>query len=324
MVIEVSHLVKTYAGKTPVRAVRDISFQVERGEVFGFLGPNGAGKTTTIRCMLDLIRPTSGAIRVFGLDSRNDAIAIHQRIGYLPGDVRLPGDLTAHQFLERYSRLAGLEPVLLPKLLERFDIPLNRKLKGFSKGMRQMVAIIQAFMCDPELVILDEPTSGLDPLGQRTFNEFLLDEAQRGRTAFMSSHILGDVEKTCHRVGVIREGELVAVESIERLRERAGQVVMVEFADSEPDAELRAISSVQSVQRQKDGSYTLQIVGSVDPVIKALARHSVRRLAVEEAPLEEVFLKFYSDGADSADGAAGQSAPARQLNPAGATEGRPS
>ncbi len=324
MVIEVSHLVKTYPGKTPVRAVRDISFQVARGEVFGFLGPNGAGKTTTIRCMLDLIRPTSGAIHIFGLDARNDAIAIHQRIGYLPGDVRLPGDLTARQFLERYSHLAGLEPVLLPTLLERFDIPLGRKLKGFSKGMRQMVAIIQAFMCDPELVILDEPTSGLDPLGQRTFNEFLLDEARRGRTAFMSSHILGDVEKTCHRVGVIREGELVAVESIERLRERAGQVVMVEFADGAPDAELRAISSVRSVERQKDGSYSLQIVGSVDPVIKALARHSVRRLAVEEAPLEEVFLKFYSDDADSADGAGGQSAPARQLDPAGAAEGRPS
>jgi ABC-2 type transport system ATP-binding protein len=293
MSIEIAHLVKTYPGKTPVRAVRDISLQVERGEIFGFLGPNGAGKTTTIRCMLDLIRPTSGSISIFGLDARRDALAIHRRIGYLPGDVRLPGDLTAKQFLTRYSQMAGLEPVLLPKLLERFTVPMDRKLKGFSKGMRQMVGILQDFMCDPELVILDEPTGGLDPLGQRTFNDFLLDEAKQGRTVFMSSHILGDVEKTCQRVAVIREGELVAVEQIERLRERAGQVVMVEFAQSAPEAELRALPGVQAVEQQKNGSYNLKIAGSIDPLIKVLARYEVRRLAIEEAPLEEVFLRFY-------------------------------
>ncbi|HEY4864867.1 MAG TPA: ABC transporter ATP-binding protein [Candidatus Dormibacteraeota bacterium] len=296
MVIEVSSLAKTYGRRTPVRAVRDLSFQVERGEIFGFLGPNGAGKTTTIRCMLDLIRPTTGRVSIFGLDSRRDSLAIHRRLGYLPGDVRLPGDLTAKGFLDRYSRMAGLEPVLLANLLERFEIPLHRKLKGFSKGMRQTVAILQAFMCDPELVILDEPTSGLDPLGQRTFNQFLLDETQQGRTIFMSSHNLGEVEKTCRRVAVIRGGELVAVEAIERLRERGGQVVIVEFADSVPEAGLRAIPTVQSVERQRDGSYHLKVAGSIDPVIKALARHTVRRLEVEEAPLEEVFLRFYTDG----------------------------
>ncbi len=296
VVIEVSNLVKTYAGRTPVRAVRGVSFQVEQGEIFGFLGPNGAGKTTTIRCVLDLIRPTSGTITVFGLDSRRDSLAIHQRIGYLPGDVRLPGDLTARQFLDRYSRMAGLEPVLLPSLLQRFEVPLNRKLKGFSKGMRQMVAILQAFMCDPELVILDEPTSGLDPLSQRTFNEFLVDETHHGRTVFMSSHNLSEVEKTCRRVGVIRGGELVAVEAVEQLRERGGQVVIVEFADGVSEAEMRAIPTVQSVEARRDGAYHLKVAGSIDPVIKVLARHTVRRLEVEEAPLEEVFLRFYADG----------------------------
>ena len=317
MVIDVAHLVKTYRGKTAVRAVRDISLQVERGEIFGFLGPNGAGKTTTIRCMLDLIRPTSGTISIFGLDARADVLAIHRRIGYLPGDVRLPGDLSAKQFLERYSRLAGLEPVLLPKLLERFEIPLNRKLKSFSKGMRQMMAILQAFMCDPELVLLDEPTSGLDPLGQRAFNEFLLEECQRGLTVFMSSHILSEVERICQRVAVIREGELVAVESIERLRERAGQVVIVEFADGAPEAELRAISGVQAVERQKNGSYHLKMAGSIDPVIKVLARHTIRHLAIEEAPLEEVFLKFYTGGSD-------QPETVRPVAPSAAQEGQPS
>src|SRR5215471_10523137 len=300
-VIEVNHLIKTYGGARPVKAVRDISFAVQLGEIFGFLGPNGAGKTTTIRCMLDVIRPTAGTIRVLGLDARKDGLAIHRRIGYIPGDVRLPGDLTGKQFLDRCSRMAGLEPVLLPILLERFEVPLERKLRGFSKGMRQMIAIIQAFMCNPELLILDEPTSGLDPLGQRTFNEFVLDEAQQGRTIFMSSHILSDVEKTCQRVGVIRGGELVAVETIERLRERAGQVVIVEFADDVTSDQLQSIGSVQSVERSRSGAYHLKVAGSIDPVIKALARHTVRRLEVEEAPLEEVFLQFYTGGVSGTD-----------------------
>jgi ABC-2 type transport system ATP-binding protein len=310
MTIDVSHLVKTYAGKTPVRAVRDISFHVQRGEIFGFLGPNGAGKTTTIRCMLDVLRPTSGAITLFGLDAQRDALAIHRRIGYLPGDVRLPGDLTAKQFLERYSHMAGLEPALLPKLLERFEVPLDRRLKSFSKGMRQMLAIIQAFMCAPELAILDEPTSGLDPLGQRAFNEFLLDQAQHGLTAFMSSHILSEVERTCQRVAVIRTGELVAIEAIERLRERAGQVVIVEFADGAPEDELRAIPGVQDVERQTNGAYHLKLAGSIDPVVKVLARHTIRRLEVEEAPLEEVFLKFYTG-----ETGAGEPASAKRAGP---------
>jgi ABC-2 type transport system ATP-binding protein len=280
--------------------VRDISFEVKRGEIFGFLGPNGAGKTTTIRCMLDVLRPTSGTIRLFGLDAQRDVLAIHRRIGYLPGDVRLPGELTAKAFLDRYSRMAGLEPVLLPQLLERFEIPLNRKLKGFSKGMRQMVAIIQAFMCAPELVILDEPTSGLDPLGQRAFNAFLLERAEGGLTTFMSSHILSEVEHTCQRVAVIRSGELVAIEEVERLRERSGQVVIVEFADDVAVDELRAIPGVQAVERQRNGAYHLRLAGSIDSVIKSLARHTIRRLAVEEAPLEDVFLKFYTEGASAA------------------------
>jgi ABC-2 type transport system ATP-binding protein len=291
--MNVAHLVKAYSGKPPVQAVRDVSFQVERGEIFGFLGPNGAGKTTTIRCLLDILRPTSGKLTIFGLDAQREVLAIHRRIGYLPGDVRLPGDLTAKQFLDRCSRLAGLEPVLLQQLLERFEIPMNRKLKSFSKGMRQMTLIIQAFMCDPELAILDEPTGGLDPLGQRSFNEFLLDQARRGLTVFMSSHILSEVERTCHRVAVIRQGELAAVETIEQLRARARQVVIVEFDDGVADSELRGIPGVQDVEQRPDGSWHLKLAGSIDPVINVLARHTIRRLDVEEAPLEEVFLKFY-------------------------------
>jgi ABC-2 type transport system ATP-binding protein len=320
MTIEVKNFVKTYPGKVPVHAVRDISFAVERGEIYGFLGPNGAGKTTTIRCMLDLIRPTSGTISIFGLDAQRDARAIHARIGYLPGDVRLPGELTAKQFLERYSHLAGLQPVLLPQLLERFPIPLDRKIKGFSKGMRQMVAIIQAFMCAPQVAILDEPTSGLDPLGQRAFNDFLQQQSTQGLTAFMSSHMLSEVERICQRVAVIRAGELVAIEEVERLRERAGQVVIVQFADAVADEGLRSVVGVQSVERQKDGTLHLRIAGAIDPIIKALARHSIVRLAVEEAPLEDVFLKFYSDGPTQPPVDA---TPASAAQPATTPEGRP-
>jgi ABC-2 type transport system ATP-binding protein len=296
--IEVRDLVKTYAGRPPVRAVRGISFEVSRGEIFGFLGPNGAGKTTTIRCMLDVIRPTAGSISILDRDARRNVLEIHRRIGYLPGDVRLPGDLTAKQFLDHCSRLAGLEPVMMPSLLERFEVPLNRKLKGFSKGMRQMTAIVQAFMCDPDLVILDEPTSGLDPLGQRAFNEFIREEAQGGLTVFMSSHILSEVQQICHRVAVIRQGALVAVETLDRLRERAGQVVIVEFADAVLESELKAVAGVQAVERNENSTYRLKVAGSIDPVVKTLARHTIRSLAIEEAPLEEIFLKFYSGGRD--------------------------
>jgi ABC-2 type transport system ATP-binding protein len=184
--------------------------------------------------------------------------------------------------------------------------------------MRQMTAIIQAFMCAPELAILDEPTSGLDPLGQRSFNEFLLDQVENGLTAFMSSHILSEVERICQRVAVIRAGELVAIEEIERLRERAGQVVIVEFADDASEAELRSIPGVQLVERQKNGAYHLQLAGSVDPVVKVLARHTIRRLAIEEAPLEDVFLRFYTEGAR------GQLEGAGLASPSTTTEGRPS
>ncbi len=299
-VIQVSALSKIYRSPQ-IRALSGVSFGVEPGEVFGFLGPNGAGKTTTIRCMLDLIRPTEGRITIFGLDSRQDSIAIHRRIGYLPGDLRLPGDLTARRFLNHYSRLAGREPVLLPELLERFPIPLDRKLRTFSKGMRQMTGILQAFMCDPELVILDEPTGGLDPLAQRAFIEFLADETQRGRTIFISSHNLSEVERVCHRVGVIRQGVLVAVEPVERLRERGGRVVTVAFSDGVSRLELEGIPGVSSVDARPQNVYQLKVVGSIDPVIKVLARHHVRRLEVEEAPLEEVFLRFYSDDGGARD-----------------------
>jgi len=289
--IVIDGLQKTY-GK--IRAVKGISMQVERGEIFGFLGPNGAGKTTTIRCMLDVIRPTAGAIRVLGLDAQRDTHALHQRIGYLPGDVRLPGEMTGRQVISYFSRLQGRQPVLLNDLVARFDVEMKRPIKGYSKGMRQKIGVVLAFMCDPDVLILDEPTSGLDPLLQKAFNELLLEEQARGKTIFMSSHIMSDVEKVCQRVAVIRGGEVVALEAVETLREKAGQRVSVEFGDLVTEDELERIPGVSMV-RQHNGGYQFNVGGSMDTLIKALAQHEVVRLQAEEAPLEEVFLKFYEE-----------------------------
>ena len=280
-----------------VQAVKGISIQVEQGEIFGFLGPNGAGKTTTIRCMLDVIRPTSGTIRVLGLDTQRDKMELHQRIGYLPGDVRLPGQMTGKQVINYFSRLQGREPVLLNDLVARFDVEMKRPLKGYSKGMRQKIGIVLAFMCDPEVLILDEPTSGLDPLLQRTFNEFLLQEQGRGKTIFMSSHIMSDVEKVCRRVAVIRQGEIVTIAEVEKLRQKAGQRVTVDFGDAISAEELERMPGVSNVTTSQSGSqtYHFNVSGSMDALIKALSRHEVLRLQAEEAPLEEVFLKFYEN-----------------------------
>ena len=289
--IEINQL-KKYYGK--IEAVKGISMSVERGEIFGFLGPNGAGKTTTIRCMLNLIYPTSGSIRILSMDAQSDAINLHKHLGYLPGDVRLPGDMTGKQVIDYFSRLQGLEPVLLNPLVEMFDVEMKRPIKSYSKGMRQKIGIVLAFMCDPDVLLLDEPTSGLDPLLQKTFNQFLLDEQARGKTIFMSSHIMSDVEKVCHRVAVIRNGELVTVETVEALREKAGQRVTVEFGDSVAPEELARIPGVSMVQ-QHNAQYQFNISGSMDALIKALSRHNVVRLNAEEAPLEEVFLKFYEE-----------------------------
>lgn len=290
-VIVIDNFHKTY-GK--IQAVKGISMHVEQGEIFGFLGPNGAGKTTTIRCMLDVIRPTSGSIRVLGLDAQRDKMELHRRIGYIPGDVRLPGQMTGKQVINYFSRLQGLEPVLLDDLLARFDVEIKRPLKGYSKGMRQKIGIVLAFMCDPEVLILDEPSSGLDPLLQRTFNEFLLQEQARGKTIFMSSHIMSDVEKVCQRVAVIRQGEIVTIEEVEKLRQKAGQRVTVEFGDAVSMDELSRMPGVSDVTSHNH-AYHFNVGGSMDALIKALSRHEVLRLEAEEAPLEEVFLKFYEN-----------------------------
>jgi ABC-2 type transport system ATP-binding protein len=220
--IETQDLEKTYAGG--VRALADLDLQVEQGEVFGYLGPNGAGKSTTIRLLLDLIRPTAGRASVLGLDPRRDGVEARRRIGYLPGDLRLSDRMTAREQLNSLARLrGGVDVELRNRLCERFALVLDRAIRHLSKGNRQKVGLVQAFMHRPELVVLDEPSGGLDPLLQAELRSLLRETAAEGRTVFLSSHSLDEVQHVADRVGIIRGGRLADVDAVERLRERAAR-----------------------------------------------------------------------------------------------------
>ena len=213
-VLRTEQLTKWY-GKS--RGILDVDLAVEQGEVFGFLGPNGAGKTTTIRVLLDLIRPTSGTARVFGIESAADPVAIHRRIGYVPGEFALYDRLTGGQTLEYFANLrGGVDHAYQQRLVERFELDPSRRFREYSKGNKQKVGVIIALQHRPELLILDEPTSGLDPLVQATFFETLRESVRDGATVFLSSHILSEVEKNCERVAIIRDGRLVSVYAYSR------------------------------------------------------------------------------------------------------------
>lgn len=212
MIIETQGLIKYY-GKT--RGIEDLNLSVKEGEIFGFLGPNGAGKTTIIRLLLDLIHPTSGRANIFGLDSHRNSLEIRQKIGYIPGELNLYPNMKARDLLNYLARFYnGLDLGFILGLTKRFKLDLERKIKTYSKGMKQMLGIIQAFMNDPDLLILDEPTSGLDPFMQQEIYNLFEETKNKGKTISLSSHNLYEVQKICDRVGIVREGRLVAIENI--------------------------------------------------------------------------------------------------------------
>ena len=226
-VIETQKLTKFYG---PHRGIVEVDLAVEQGEIYGFLGPNGAGKTTTIRLLLDLIRPTSGRAFVFGVETTVDPVAIHRRVGYLPGEFALFDRLTGGETIEYFGNLrGGVDPLYQADLVARFDLDPSRRFKEYSKGNKQKVGLVIALQHRPDLLVLDEPTSGLDPLIQQTFFELLRETVAEGRTAFLSSHILGEVEKTCDRVAIIRDGRVVAVDRVEALRGLAHHEVELRF-----------------------------------------------------------------------------------------------
>jgi ABC-2 type transport system ATP-binding protein len=276
------------------RGLFDLDLEVERGEIFGFLGPNGAGKSTTMKLLLDLIAPTAGSATLLGLDSRRDGLAVHRRIGYLPGDFALYPRLTGADVLDYLASLrGGVDERLRDELAARFRAELDRPVRELSTGNRQKLGLIQAFMHEPELLILDEPIAGLDPLVQQSFHALLGEVAAQGRTVFLSSHTLSEVERVAHRVAILREGRLVVVDSLENLRAIAVRKLEIEFAGPAPPVdELRALPGVREVTAE-GGHLVVAHEGSVDPLVKAIARYEVRSLRTREDDLEEIFLGYY-------------------------------
>ena len=292
-VIEIERLRKFYKGK--YCGVDGVDLEVYQGEVFGFLGPNGAGKTTTIRILLDLIRADSGSARVFGLDIRKDSEEIRRRTGYLPGELGFYENVAAQEMVRYFGTLCGsINPGIVKDLTDRLGIDLSRRIREYSKGNKQKLGILLAFLFDPELVILDEPTSGLDPLHQKELYEFMAAESRNGRTIFMSSHVLSEVERVCDRVGIIREGKIVAVERIETLKAKMGQIVTVDF-DEEFNAEDFEIPGVSKME-VSGRTLSLHITGNHDGILKALSQHKITKFLAEEYSLDDLFLEYYHKG----------------------------
>ena len=289
-VIKLENVTKNY-GKAV--GVRDINLTVNQGEAFGFIGPNGAGKTTTISMLVDLIRPTSGAIKLFGLDSVRDSLKIRQRIGFLGSDSALDKGLTGWQQLEYFGALRGkFDKKYVKELAERLDCKLDRKFKTLSRGNKQKVSLISALMHQPELLILDEPTSGLDPLMQAEFNKLILEFKKAGRTVFISSHVLSEVQETCDTVAFIRHGQLTESMAIHDIMAAAPKTVHITGADKNLYDRLSKINGIEAL-RTHGTNISCSFNGDPNELIAALAVHRITTVTIQEADLETIFMKYY-------------------------------
>jgi ABC-2 type transport system ATP-binding protein len=279
----------------PVEALRGVDLEVGRGDIFGFLGPNGSGKTTTIRCLLDLIRPSGGCVRVLGLDPQADPVAVRARVGYLPGELRLDDNLTADGLLRFFNRLRGgrADPGFIRHLAGRLGLDLHTPIKNFSKGNKQKVGVVQALMHRPELLLLDEPTSGLDPLAQQEVLRLIGEARSAGATVFFSSHVLSEVQEVAERVAILRGGRVVEVAETAALINRALRRVRVRFRQPPDTVVLAHLPGVKVLERDQRGGVLLQVSGEMDGLIKALAAFPVSDFETERPSLEEVFLAYY-------------------------------
>lgn len=283
-----------------VVALDEVNLQVDRGEVFGFLGPNGAGKSTALRILVDLLRPTSGSVEVLGRSPTARNASLRAQIGYLPGELRLPRRPTAGAFLAYLCQLRdGRGNDQIEPLAERFRLDLTRRIEDLSKGNKQKIGVVEAFVHEPDLLVLDEPTSGLDPLLQHEFKDLVAERRNTGTTVFMSSHVLDEVEDVADRVAIIRDGQLVATETIPALRHRAGQDVEFRLrGDIDPGVFERVASlSDLSLSTLSDGSTLMRCVlrGSPNDLLRAAARFEVTGWKAADRPLEDLFLSYYSD-----------------------------
>ena len=297
-IIETDGLTKRYGSK---RGITNVSLQVDEGEVFGFLGPNGAGKTTTIRLLMAMLHADAGAARIAGLDVWDQSVAVKRLVGYLPGELAMDAGLTGGQILEYFGHLrGGVDQTYLKQLIARLDVDPSRKFRQYSSGNKRKIGLIQAFMHRPRLLLLDQPTNGLDPLNQQEFARMVREVRADGRTVFLSSHVLTEVEQTCSRVAIIREGQLVRTGMVDELKDIKRHEITITFADAAPVEEFRKIEGVAEVEPLGDGhTLRLAVQGAADAVIKAAAQHSVVSLSSHEPSLEDIFMRYY-EGASTA------------------------
>jgi len=288
-------LTKSYG---TVRALRGLDLEVRRGEIFGFLGPNGAGKTTTIRCLLDLIRPDGGTVRVLGMDPQAEPVAVRARVGYLPGELNLESNLKVEGILRYFNDLRGnrTDWGFVQQLTQRLELDLTMPIKNLSKGNKQKVGVVQALMHRPELLLMDEPTSGLDPLMQQEVYRLLREAQAGGTTVFFSSHIISEVEVLAERVAIIRKGVIVEEAEPSRLVSMAMRRVRVRFKETVDPTPLAEVEGITLLSQNNGITVTLQVEGEMDGLIKALATFPVSDFAIERHSLEEIFLAYYEAG----------------------------
>lgn len=289
-VIETRGLTKSYGRQ---EALRGVDLTVNQGEVYGFIGPNGSGKSTTIRILLGMLRKDGGEAKLLGGDPWQDAVALHRRLAYVPGDVNLWPNLSGGEVIDFLGRLYGkINPSRRKELLDKFQLDPKKKCRSYSKGNRQKVALVSAFLSDAELLILDEPTSGLDPLMEQVFQECIFEAKKQGKTVFLSSHILAEVEALCDRVGIIRQGKIVESGTLEELRHLTRTTVTVELAKP---ANLNQLPGVHDVS-QKDRKWRFSVdANAMDAVMNALAPMGIKSLTADPPTLEELFMRHYGD-----------------------------
>ncbi|HEU5228260.1 MAG TPA: ABC transporter ATP-binding protein [Ktedonobacteraceae bacterium] len=290
--IQTSDLSKNYGAS---RGINDVTFEVSEGEVFGFLGPNGAGKTTTMRVLMGLLHPTTGCARIGGLDCWSKSTEVKRLVGYLPGEYAFDPGLTGAQIIEYLGNLrGGVDRAYVRQLVERLQFDPGKRFREYSRGNKQKIGLVQAFMHRPRLLILDEPTSGLDPLNQQEFYKMLDEARTNGQTVFLSSHILPEVEHTCDRVGIIREGKLIQVGEVSSLKQLKQNDVEISFAVPVLSEWFSALPAVLKVAPSNHGhALHLTVQGDLQEVIKVAAQHNATNIIAHEPGLEEIFLRYY-------------------------------
>jgi ABC-2 type transport system ATP-binding protein len=291
-IIEINGLTKDYGNH---KGIFDLTFQVREGEVFGYLGPNGAGKTTTIRHLMGFLTPDHGSCRILSKDCRRETATIMKELGYLPAEMSFFEGLSGLDFLKFMGEMRGLsDTTYRDRLIELFELDTRGRIRKMSKGMKQKQALICAFMHDPKVLILDEPTSGLDPLMQKLFAELILEEKAKGKTILMSSHSFEEIERTCDRVGIIRQGNLVTIEDIHVLKEKRRKTYLVTFDSPEAAVAFQKKDGFDRITLN-GATAKVSILGNVNSFVREISQYPVRDLDTEKSSLEDVFMQYYGD-----------------------------